>query len=618
MLLFGILISGNKDILSQSISQNNPDSIETSDAFPPVPSALSVDSLSYDSTQQRNLLFHFKDLFLDKVSVNNHGQAPAKSVKTKIPINDYTDYQGRIIRKIEYRQLEIFGQVVDDTTVVTSRWIDKLGNGLHISTQQHVLKNQSVIKTGDPLDLYNLSENERLLRELPFVSDAKAIIRLAGSDSVDILFITKDVLSLGFGLELLDIDYGKASLFNKNMLGLGHELDYDLTWNYNRNPFYGHKFRYRILNIGNTFFSLDATYENQWNIEAFRFYLNRTFYSQSTRYAGGVGFEKIYSLKNIYYPDSVQKDVKVDYNLYDMWLGRAILINRQGYSRMRSNIAITGRVTRYEFFHRPDVNESWLHDYWERTTCLAAIGFSRQGYIKSRLIYSYGKVEDLPIGTSFSFTGGLELNEFHNRPYAGINFSNGNNMKKFGYLYKQVAFGTFLNKGIEQGLLQVKADYFTDLINKTGRYKYRIFFDGIYKAGYKRFADEYVEFTKSDGIRGLSSDTLRGNQRLNFTLESVCYSPHYLMGFRFLYYLFLDIGLIGNESAILINNQLYSGIGAGIRIRNENLVFDAIQLRFAYYPVLPANASPDYFFLTTSGDRKFTNFIVPKPEVSSY
>ena len=55
-----------------------------------------------------------------------------------------------------------------------------------------------------------------------------------------------------------------------------------------------------------------------------------------------------------------------------------------------------------------------------------------------------------------------------------------------------------------------------------------------------------------------------------------------------------------------------------MRIRNDNLVFDAIELRFGYYPIVPMNATAENFLLTTTSGRKFSNFVVPKPEVLQY
>lgn len=611
---------------SQNVYEPNIDSIITEH----------TNTDTSNSLIQKNHFILFPDSAENDTATNNsrlhslktrllHELSPDKTlVESKVIsreeqfYNGFNSYQGRVIRNISFKKLEIFGQNVTDTTEVPTKWLERLGNELHINTQLHVFRNRLLFQIGDTVDLYTLSENERLFRELPFIDDARIIISEVSEDSVDIIFITKDVLPIGGSIELLDVDYGKASISNKNVLGLGHEVYYHLTWNYDRIPFYGHKIRYKIQNIGNTFFSLETSYENQWNIEAFKFYCNRDFFTQDVRYAGGVSFEKINSIKNIISPDTIMQDIEVDYNHYDLWLGRAISIPRISSRNKRTNIAGTGRITRYEFFNRPEVEEGLLYDYHERTSYLFSVGISQVGYFKTSHVYGFGRTEDIPFGNSLAFTTGVEYNEYFNRPYFGVRYAWGKGIRKIGYLYHRIDYGTFLNYGIEQGLLVYKLKYFTNLLNNSGRYFYRIFADMTYKSGYNRFEDEFMEFTKSDGIRGLSSEELRGNQRMNLSLESVCYSPHELLGFRFVYFLFFDAGIISNRNLVLIQNHLYSGFGGGIRIRNENLAFDTVILRFGYYPILPENASPEYIELTSIRNPRLDNFIIQRPEIIKY
>jgi len=217
-----------------------------------------------------------------------------------------------------------------------------------------------------------------------------------------------------------------------------------------------------------------------------------------------------------------------------------------------------------------------------------------------------------------ALTTGIEHNEFYNRPYFGISCAWGKEIRKIGYLYHRLDYGTFLNYGIEQGLLIYKVKYFTPLLNSRGRYSYRIFTNLTYKSGYNRFEDEFMEFTRRDGIRGLESDNLRGNQRMNVSFESVCYSPHYILGFRFVYFTFFDAGIITNAHDALFQNHLYTGFGAGVKIRNENLIFDTVLLQFGYYPLLPDNATPEYIKLTSAGNPRLDNFVVQRPEIIRY
>jgi hypothetical protein len=581
----------------------------------------SADTTINDSITRENKITLFRDRLYNQLTSNHHPDMevsmPAAQREGEI-LNGLIKYQGKVIRRISFKQLEIFGQNVTDTTEVPTKWIERLGNELHINTQQYVLRNHLLFVPGDTVDLYMLSENERLIRELPFIDDARIMIREVSPDSVDIVFITKDVMPVGGSVELLNVVYGKASISNTSVLGLGHELYYHLTWNYDRIPFYGHKVRYKIQNIGNTFFTLDASYENQWNIEAFRFGCKRDFFSQAVRYAGGVYFEKINSVKDIIFRDTTFEKTNVDYNYYDLWLGRALSLNRISSKIKRTNFVATGRVIRYEFFKRPRVEEKLLYDYQERINYLFSLGISQVGYYKTSKVYGFGRTEDIPFGTSLIVTAGIESNEFNNRPYFGISYAWGKDIKRIGYLYHRIDYGSFLNYGIEQGLLIYNMKYYSPLLNGEGRYSFRIFWDLTYKSGYNRYEDEYMEFTKNDGIRGLSSPDLKGNQRLNVSLESDCYSPHILLGFKFIYFGFFDAAIIANKNAILTRNKLYTGFGAGIKIRNENLIFDTVLLRFGYYPFLPENATPEYITLTSAGNPRLDNFIIHRPEIIHY
>jgi len=81
------------------------------------------------------------------------------------------------------------------------------------------------------------------------------------------------------------------------------------------------------------------------------------------------------------------------------------------------------------------------------------------------------------------------------------------------------------------------------------------------------------------------------------------------------YFLFVDAGLINKKNKILAESPVYSGIGAGIRIKNENLVFNTIQLRFSFYPVAPANSELQNIHLSGMATPHPESFIIPKPVI---
>jgi hypothetical protein len=578
---------------------------------------LSADSVFIQKTRKYDL----KNEIRNMIVVSSQDEASKQQKKDyDEAVNSFLPYKGKTIRNISLKQLDVFGQSIADTTQRAERWYERLSNKLHINTREKILKNRLLISPGDQLDPPFLADNERLIREMPNIQDTRVIVSETGTsgDSVDLLFISKDVFSLGFGFELFDVNQGKAGIWNKNLLGIGHELYYYLLWDFDKSPNYGHKLRYRINNIGKTFVSADASYEKQWNIEASKLYFNRDFFTPQTKYAGGAGFEKIYALRDIILPDTIYKNYSVSYNYYDLWLGHAIILKYRSNNKIRSNITVTGRVIQYNYFKRPQVTESLLYDYHMRSTLLGSVGFSRQAFLKTKLIYGFGKLEDLPYGSLFSATVGYEISEFHSRPYLRLSYSTGAYIDNFGFFYQRIDYGSFFHHGIEQGVFSFTGKYFTRLMNPIGRYHYRVFTNLSYKAGIKQFEDEYIELSNNEGIRGLSSDNLRGKQRAYMNIESVCYSPHAVYKFRFVYFLFLDAGIVSNTSEKLLKNPIYTGFGVGLRIRNENLVFNTIQFRLAYYPLVPNSSNAEYIQLTGASDVRHETFTNNKPEILNY
>jgi hypothetical protein len=246
---------------------------------------------------------------------------------------------------------------------------------------------------------------------------------------------------------------------------------------------------------------------------------------------------------------------------------------------------------------------------------LGSIGISSQAYKKTSLVYGFGKSEDIPYGILLTFTAGYEKGEFFDRPYLGFSYSFGTFGSDFGMLYYKVEYGTFFNDGMEQGSISLTFKNISPLFNKFGQYNYRLFTKINYKAGINRFGDEFIKLERNSAIRGLKNENLKGDQSFNFNLEGVCYSPHNIIGFRFLYFFFVDAGVINKKNKIITDSPAYSGFGAGVRIRNENLVFNTIQLRFAYYPVVPANSEFEYLNLSGISTIRPESFIIPKPTV---
>jgi hypothetical protein len=66
--------------------------------------------------------------------------------------------------------------------------------------------------------------------------------------------------------------------------------------------------------------------------------------------------------------------------------------------------------------------------------------------------------------------------------------------------------------------------------------------------------------------------------------ETVFFNMNKFWGFRMAPFLFTDLCVIRPINLPTSKSELYSALGAGVRTRNENLVFGTIELKGYYFP----------------------------------
>ncbi|MGM0408517.1 MAG: hypothetical protein ACQERU_11075, partial [Bacteroidota bacterium] len=491
-------------------------------------------------------------------------------------------YEGKKIRSIEIIKLDVFGPGLNDTISRTLNWIQKAGNNSHVKTRDFIIKNNLLVSEGDTIDATLLSDNERLFRDLDYIKDATIqIAEIPGEDNfVDLLIITKDVYSAGFYVDLWDINSGSVEIYENNLAGIGHKIQGKWLIDPFESPPTGYEFNYKINNIGNTFIKSQLQYYKAFSTEKFGILITRPFFSYNTKWAGHLGVSQTSTLKNIKKIDTTLTDVRLNYATQDLWISRSfILKNKNSQYANRTRLVIGARYINNTFYKGPEVRERYNFDYHDNQIFLASLAFSRQRFYTSNLVYGFGKTEDIPIGTLIQVNGGFEKDEFFNRPYAGLILASGIYNNKIGYLNLKSEFGgLYYEDKIEQGVFKLNAKAISN-IHYFKHLKLREFLSINYTRGINRFTDEKVYFNSTSDIWGFSSDNLYGLKRLSFNSELVAFTNLYIYNFRFVFFGFGDIGFIGPENKSVFRNQLYSGVGLGVRVRNENLVFKTFQIK---------------------------------------
>jgi len=494
---------------------------------------------------------------------------------------NYIQYSGKKIRKIVIHRLNVFGADINNPASADPNKIENILNKTHVSTNESIIRKNLLFSEGDMITPLTLSDNERILRQLPYINDARIIVLPVSDDEADIVVYTKDVYSLGGSYTYHGLKKGSVSVFEKNILGMGQEFGLDMPYDNTLPESPGFGFHYLANNISKSFINLNVYFLHGLGEKTYGFDLSRKLVSSKTKWAGGISVRMMYTSEDL---DTLKIPAPLKYNLQDYWLSRSFLLNKESVSRL----IIGARYTNNNVFNHPVILPESFYNLQKYQLYLTSAAFSIQKYTKTNLIYSYGRTEDIPYGALFNITAGREFNEFKQRTYIGGEASFARSSKTLGYFYLYGGLSTYLNKNrTEQGVLSLGLNYFSNLIT-LGTARIRNFVYLQYTRGFGRYSNEYLKFFNNNGFTGFSNDSINGTQRLAVSLESVLFSPVNFYGFRFAFFGFTEFSFLSGTTEMLGKGYALSSIGVGIRIRNDNLVFNTLQIRIGYFPNPPS------------------------------
>ncbi|NPA37168.1 MAG: hypothetical protein GXO47_10010, partial [Chlorobi bacterium] len=503
-------------------------------------------------------------------------------------IVNYSDYNGKRIKNIYFKRLPPFGASVKDTSRKDESWIAKVGNNTRIPTSTFILKNNITLKKGGYVTQEKIEESERLLRKLGYISEAKIIVKKNPVDTnyVDILVISKDQFPHAFDIGLVH-NYPKIKLYSLNLFGQGLGFSQSFTFTPKDDPRHGYVTGLRVRNLYGSLIDLDGAYTNQNFKEELYLKANRSFYRKETRDAGGIIINRSYKNYSITGSEQIYLNTPLDYFISDIWYGHAFNIKKYGYFN-KTTLYISFQNINSNFYEIADSLS--VYPYFNKNHFyFISASLAKRDYYKNKLIYSFGRTEDVPYGFMASMTYGFNHTDTLQRHFIGLHFNTGRTIvPNRGYLALSVDASTFFyNNKQEQGSLKVTGTYISNLI-KTKCCKLRNFIDLIYLRGFNRLPFEYTYLNESDdGITGFSSMEERGKEKFVIKTENVLFKPKRLWGFQFAYFSFFDMGFIGDGHKIIFSNTPYFSLGVGLRIRNDNLVFKTLQIRFAFLPIVP-------------------------------
>ena len=224
----------------------------------------------------------------------------------------------------------------------------------------------------------------------------------------------------------------------------------------------------------------------------------------------------------------------------------------------------------------------------------------------------------MPVGKVYELTGGYQVKTNSKRLYLGVRYSFGN-YHDWGYLSSNIEYGTLFNSShAEQGAITAGINYFTRLF-EIGKWKFRQFVKPRVTIGLNRFSYDSLTLKEGYGLDGFNSSALSGNSRILLSLQTQSYAPWDFIGFRFGPFLTYSFGMLGDPSTGFKTSKVYSQIGLGVLIKNENLVFNTFQVSVSFYPLIPGvgqNVFKMNSYRTT--DFGFRDFEIGKPTIGIF
>ncbi len=505
----------------------------------------------------------------------------------------FLPFEGKIIRHIIIQEFG-FEKTFTDTSKNLESFGTKLLNKTHRNTRAWVIRNNLFIKEKMLLNPFIVAENEKHLRSLEFIQDARILVEATpnSADSVDIFIITKDLYSITAELNDLSTGKFKAKFADINVTGMGQKIQLITLIEHGRSPGFGYDLRYSKNNIANTFINAAVDYSTinsnltDGTQDEKRWYLNfdRPLLSQYAHIAGGINAGHNETINTYGKPDS--SFYKYSYQSYNAWFGYNLGVKKHNaINKINNRTFASIGYQQNNFTKQPDqLTHPYNFRYDDKKALLAQFTFFRQKFFKTNYIFGFGTTEDVPLGYNIAITSGFYKQANLNRTFAGIDANRYVTGSKGYFIQYFLRTGTFINKGkLEDASMLLGGSLFTKIFLYRN-IKIRQYFSASYTRQFNRVALDPLRINTPFGLRNFNSDSANGDQRLTLHTETFFFTKYKLFGFKFAPFIFADATVLSPENLAYSKSDFYSGIGGGVRTRNENLVFNTIELRIIYFP----------------------------------
>lgn len=492
-------------------------------------------------------------------------------------VDDFLKYEGLEINSISYNQVDVWTGSVIDTSYSSSNWFTDFSNKTHYGTRQQVIKNNLLFKIGEKASAYHFSDNERILRQLPYLEDARIYVVKNASDELDVKVVTKDLYSYGVRLDMHGLDEIDWRLFDRNFLGYGNTFSHAFITATNENPRYGYEGFLSQNNIRGSFVNILLLYRDAYDRKWTRFKVNKEFITPEIQWGGAFDTYFVNSQDSLYRGTDSLQFLPYRRGGNNFWLGHSFNLGKEV---SRDNLTFITSFDQLNYFMKPNSDLIQKQHYVGELFTLSSVVYTHRGYVKDRMVNRFGITEDIPVGFMIGVNRGYAWKEFYESSYLGFEsrFSYVSN-SKYGFAVDFRGGMSKRNELYEDKVVKTNVELFSPLFC-VGKMKYRVFLKGGYHRATHIFENTRTKIGDGIGVRGLNDLDSDAHSRFFINYDQVVFTPWYVGGFKFAPYVFADGAYLRSRGI----NELFTGYGLGFRLRNESLVIRTIHFRFGYHP----------------------------------
>ncbi len=542
----------------------------------------------------------------------------------------FSFYDGKPIRKVHYESVE-FGRSITDTSKVFQNFLTKAANTFHTDTRSYVIRHQVFFREGDMLNAYLLADNERHLRDLPYLQDAKIKVKYTSDlhDSVDVYVYTKDVFSYGASVNLHSIDRVTLVAENENIGGWGDQIALSSYIDYGRSHPIGLGAQFTKRNVAGTFIDIYGGYhEYMQTLEGglreevrTRLSVNRPLVHSYLRFIYGADWLRQKNLEDEYRLDTAfTKRMQYDKESWDVYAAYNLgsYRRKKGNSDNRYRMLLGARYFNQYFLTIPDsFRTEYSYKFHNLSAYLVGLSLFKQNFYRTNYVYGFGRSEDVPEGVDIQLNTGVVRRYGRERAYVGVGFRLQQFTAQESYLdYTFKLGGHFNDRSAEDLSLLVNFDMFTRLHQLGSKWKHRFFGSLGFTAQHATVLNEPLWLESSFGLPELYNQrTIFGNSRATLKLESVFFSPVNLMNFKLAPFTFARFSYLTPPNTSFFRSHMYSSVGGGLRSRNESLIFGTMEFKFFYFPEANYRNEHWRFEFKTNIRFKYNQPIIKRPEL---